>query len=373
MRRVVLAAILVFHGVAHTNAGMLAADGPRLAPTLLWAAASVCLVAAGFGLFGVRRLEPHWSLLAASGIVASLALLVAYRPRTALVGALLDVALAALLVWAWIPPRPAEAAHGRGRWTAIWEVGAIAFLAYLSAAILTRPWHSRWGATDSELRATLPGDDLIPNAHYTIQHGVTIHAAPQDVWPWLVQLGQDRGGFYSYEWLERLIGDDIRNADRIHPEWQTLREGDLVRAAQPDYLGGVFGRDLGWRVTRLEPGRALVLGGWGAFVLQRVDGGTRFIVRTRGAGDPNVVLAPIGLLLFEPAHFIMERRMLLGVKERAERVAARRHQDIGRLGEIFPHVEGVPERPHEHARVGAAHAHLPHAPVGREREHAPRL
>lgn len=132
---------------------------------------------------------------------------------------------------------------------------------------------------------------------------------------------KDRAGFYSYDWLERLFGDDVRNADRIHPEWQTLREGDLVRAAQPGYFGGLFGRDIGWRVARLEPGCVLVLDGWGAFILQPIDGGTRFTVRTPGAGEPNVLLAPLGLLLFEPAHFIMERRMLLGVKERAERAA----------------------------------------------------
>jgi hypothetical protein len=142
------------------------------------------------------------------------------------------------------------------------------------------------------------------------------------VWPWLVQLGQDKGGFYSYAWLERLIGDDIHNADRINPAWQTVRPGDLVRAAQPDYLGGILGPDLGWRVVRVDPGRVLVLDGWGAFVLEPAGNGTRLIVRTRGAGEPNVALAPFGLLVFDPAHFIMERGMLLGVKQRAERHAA---------------------------------------------------
>jgi len=150
---------------------------------------------------------------------------------------------------------------------------------------------------------------------------VTIQATPPAVWPWLIQLGQDRGGFYSYDWLERLIGDEIRNAERIHPEWQTLRTGDLVRATQPDYLGGIFGPNVGWRVTRLDTNRVVVLGGWGAFVLQPANGSTRLIVRTRGNGKPNVALAPFGLLVFEPAHFIMQRRMLLGIKERVERAS----------------------------------------------------
>jgi hypothetical protein len=118
-----------------------------------------------------------------------------------------------------------------------------------------------------------------------------------------------------------MVGDDIRNADRIHPEWQTLHEGDLVRAVQPDYLGGIFGPNVGWHITRLEPNRVLVLGGWGAFILEPAGGSTRLIVRTRGADKPNVALAPLGLLVFEPAHFIMQRRMLLGIKERAERAS----------------------------------------------------
>jgi hypothetical protein len=155
-----------------------------------------------------------------------------------------------------------------------------------------------------------------------VDHGVTIAAPAHAIWPWLVQLGQDRGGFYSYDWLERFAGDPIRNADRIHPEWQTLHVGDLVRAAPANYLGGIFGSELGWRVTAIDPPRSLVLEGWGAFILRPVnDSTTRLLVRTRGGGTPTyagVALAPIGLLVFEPAHFIMERGMLLGIKRRAE-------------------------------------------------------
>ena len=322
MRRIALATILLLHGLAHTNAGMLAADGQQWLPTLLWAIASVSFVAAAFAVLGVRRMERYWRVFTAVGLVTSLALLALYRPRTALAGVLIDVVLVGVVLWLPVPPRFLRAVDRQSRWRVAAQAGAFACLAYLSAVILTRPWHSRWGSTDAELVAALPGDEAVPNAHYTIQHAVTIDASPEEVWPWLVQLGQDRGGFYSYDWLERLVGDDIRNADRIHPEWQTLREGDLVRATQPDYLGGVFGRDIGWRVVRVEPERVLVLDGWGAFVLQATDRGTRFTVRTRGAGEPNVLLAPFGLLVFEPAHFIMERRMLLGIKERAERSSA---------------------------------------------------
>ncbi len=321
MRRILVGILLVLHGLAHANAGMLAADGFRIAPTVVWALASVSLMAAGFGLFGVRRLNRYWQILALIGVSSSLLMLIVYHPATAVPGIAVDVALLGVLSFVFIPrlewSRP-------GRWASIGEAAAFAVLTYMSVAILSRPWHSRWGSTKAELAAALPGDSLVPNAHYTIQHAVTIRATPAEVWPWLAQLGQDRGGFYSYDWLERAIGDRIKNADRIHPEWQTVRKGDLVRATQPDYLGGRFGRDIGWRVTEIEPGRVLALGGWGAFVLEpTADGKTRLIVRTRGNNKPNVALAPFGLLVFEPAHFIMQREMLRGIKARAEREARR--------------------------------------------------
>jgi len=316
MRRVPFGIVLLLHGLAHANAGMLATDRSRVLPTLFWAAASVTLLGAAFGLLGVRRLDRHWQVLAFTGALSSLVLLLAYRPVTSTAGIAVDLAALGVLFFVSIPPRPRR---DPGRLARAAQVVTYAVLAYVAVAILARPWHLRWGSSDADLRASLPGDELVPNAHYTIQHAVTIHAAPADVWPWLVQIGQDRGGFYSYDWLERAFGDRIRNADRIHPEWQTLHEGDLVRAAQPDYLGGRLGPDLGWRVVQLEPNRVITLGGWGAFVLQPANGSTRLIVRTRGAGKPNVALAPFGLLVFEPAHFIMERRMLLGIKERVER------------------------------------------------------
>jgi len=191
--------------------------------------------------------------------------------------------------------------------------------------VLLRPWHMRWGMSRAELEMQMPGDELVSGGAYRIDHGITIHAPADSVWPWLAQLGQDRGGFYSYDRLERLIGADIRNASRIHPEWQMRQEGDLVRATQPNYLGGVFGAEPGWRVIDVVPRRAIVLDGWGAFVLVPRDSTTTTLyVRTRGASTPSLsgtLIAPFGLLVFEPVHFLMERGMLLGIKARAERMA----------------------------------------------------
>jgi hypothetical protein len=149
----------------------------------------------------------------------------------------------------------------------------------------------------------------------------------------LAQVGQDRAGFYSYDWLERLFLADIHNAWEVRPEWQNRKVGDLVRATQPDYLGGLLGKDLGWRVKLLDTNRALVLDGWGAFVIEPESGGrTRLIVRST-TGDPDAPAwgAALSLTLFELPHFVMQRGMLLGIKERAERSRATGRAAVGRL------------------------------------------
>jgi hypothetical protein len=190
--------------------------------------------------------------------------------------------------------------------------------AYLLAI---RRWQLRWGATDEEVDATLPGDDLIPNPDLTVTRAITVHAATDQVWPWIAQLGQGRGGFYSYDALENLVGCDIHSADRIVPEWQDLKVGDQVKLAPEVGLG----------VAVVEPGRALVLRGgvpmgavpppydftW-AFVLQeQPDGTTRLLVRERYGYTRR--WAP---LLVEPVAvvaFVMSQRMLRGIRDRAER------------------------------------------------------
>src|SRR2546427_12872918 len=95
----------------------------------------------------------------------------------------------------------------------------------------------RWGTTDREVRDPLAGDDLIPNADMIATRAITIHAAADRVWPWIAQLGQERGGFYSYDWLENLVGCNIHSSNRILPEWQDTKGWDEDPVAPAGWLG----------------------------------------------------------------------------------------------------------------------------------------
>lgn len=216
--------------------------------------------------------------------------------------------------WVHLPvPVPSVRAIALGA-----AVGAVASLPLL------RGWAMTFGATDAELEAKLPGDELTPGADVVATRGITIAAPPERVWPWLVQIGQGRGGFYSYDALENLVGLDITSADRVEARWQDLAVGDLVHLAEPVAL----------EVARLDPDRALVLQGavgagsapppyeftW-AFVLQRrPEGGSRLVVRERYR-----YTGRLAALIVEPVQavsFVMTARMLRGIRERAERDAA---------------------------------------------------
>jgi len=189
--------------------------------------------------------------------------------------------------------------------------GAAAVAVY---ALLVRPWHLRWGATDEELKMSLPGDELVEEPKLNATHAITIDAPVGNVWPWLVQVGQKRGGFYSYTWLENLVGCQMRNADQIVPEWQELKVGDEVwlhPKAPP------------LKVLAIEPERTIVLENSWTFFLRPINAhSTRLIIRGRGEFNPDLKNALLNFLLwrgvFEPAHFIMERKMMLGIKDRAE-------------------------------------------------------
>jgi hypothetical protein len=193
--------------------------------------------------------------------------------------------------------------------------GAAAYL------LVGRRWQLGWGATGEEHNATLAGDDLIATSDLVATRAITVHAPADQVFPWIAQLGQGRGGFYSYDALENLVGCDIHSADRVVPEWQDLKVGDQVKLHPEVELA----------VAVVEPGRALVLRGgvpmgevappydftWAFVLREQPAGATRLLVRERYAYTKR--WAP---LLVEPVAavaFVMSQRMLRGIRDRAER------------------------------------------------------
>jgi hypothetical protein len=188
-----------------------------------------------------------------------------------------------------------------------------------------RRWINQWGATPSDLARVMAGDELLPDWTYSGTTTVVIHAKPEHIWPWLVQIGYQRGGLYSYDWLDRLFGYlDRPSATRILPEFQHLAVGDRIP----------LGRGPSWPVALVETNRALVLdmrnmGGldwvW-QFGLYPIDETrTRLVSRSRVRALP--MWARLLTHVIEPAGFVMTRRMLLGLKERAETLRATSMQE----------------------------------------------
>jgi hypothetical protein len=214
-------------------------------------------------------------------------------------------------------------------------VGAVAFAAYWH---WLRPRHLRWGATEAEVRRALPGDELMPNPKFSATHAITIHAPVLEVWPWLAQIGQGRGGFYSYTWIENLLGCNIHNADRVHPEWQNLKAGDaiLLHPKIPPIPAVIVERGRvivlhgdtrqGLRFNLVKPGDYLATT-W-SFYLEPVDEHTtRLIERFRSDYNPTPMNTLFYRVILEPGSFVMERKMLLGIKERAEGATRQQGRD----------------------------------------------
>jgi len=183
-----------------------------------------------------------------------------------------------------------------------------------------RRWMNQWGATPSDLARVMAGDRLLAEWTYSGTTAVTVNARPEHIWPWLVQIGYQRGGLYSYDWLDRLFGYlDRPSATRVLPEFQHLVVGDVIP----------LGQGPGWPVAVIEPNRALVLdmrnlGGldwvW-QFGLDPIDGTrTRLISRSRVRA--HAIWARLLTHAIEPAGFVMTRRMLLGLKQLAEALRA---------------------------------------------------
>lgn len=185
---------------------------------------------------------------------------------------------------------------------------------------------TNWGADHHEVEMRLPGDEFVPEPADTVTRAVAIDAPPAEVWRWLVQIGQDRGGFYSYEGLENLIGLDIRSAEEIRDDWQNLAVGDRVVVVPPGWAGMADGYRM--TVARMNPERALVLRQappehpWDAvwsFVIEATGPqACRLLARSRNSRAPGVGMR-VASWLMDPVTLIMTRRMLLGIRDRAER------------------------------------------------------
>lgn len=178
---------------------------------------------------------------------------------------------------------------------------------------LLRPWHLRWGARDAEVRGPMPGDDLVPVSHFTATRALTVHAPPRAVWPWLMQVGFRRAGFYSYDLLDNV---GRQSATRVLPDWQGLREGDVIAPMTDPPT-----TDTAFVIAEIDPPRTLVWAKpdstWSWSLRELPQGSTRVVTRLkqRYRRTPTAIITVVLMEFFD---FAMMRRMLLGIKERAE-------------------------------------------------------
>ncbi|MEY9913588.1 hypothetical protein ABIA35_009861 [Catenulispora sp. MAP12-49] len=215
----------------------------------------------------------------------------------------------------------------RGFSTAAVAGGLLGFAAAAYPAL----WRDRclnWGARADEITRKMPGDDLLPEAPVVSTRAIGIHAPASAIWPWLVQMGPGRGGAYTYDWIENLFGLNMHSADEIIPELQDLDAGDQIPLGEKTRM----------RVEILEQDHAMVLrSADGAWVWEfglypeapSAPGGdlTRLVSRNR-IQDPRTGLlnSALSLYVMEPGSLVMERKMLLGIKTRAEHLAAGQKQ-----------------------------------------------
>ena len=203
------------------------------------------------------------------------------------------------------------------------------------AAVMLTPMNrqrrERWGATDEELARPLPGDELLPKMRWASTHAIGIAAPPEAVWPWVAQIGHGRGGFYSYEALENLLGCRIHNADTILPDFQDPRPGDIIRMHPSDKMPAftVMAVDAPHDFLLGNPpeyDRALdsIIGvSWLFHIDPAPMNSSRLIVRWRAYYEPDSLANRVyfGPLLVEQLSFVMETKMLEGIKKRAESLA----------------------------------------------------
>lgn len=212
------------------------------------------------------------------------------------------------------------------------SLGALGYAGY---ELLLRKRMERWGALENEVHRVLPGDERVEHPKINVTHAITIDAPPEKVYPWLVQMGQGRGGLYTYTWLENaLFKLNMHNADRIMPEFQNLKVGDPMPFAPNGF---------GPKVAALEPNKLMLLAGdsrvdelpsaiklpagefmamtWLFYLEPCEEGKTRLIERFRVDFSPTLANYVGWHMVVEPGAFVLEHGMLNGIKMRAEKLA----------------------------------------------------
>ncbi len=200
----------------------------------------------------------------------------------------------------------------------VWELGG-------------RSWAAHWGATAAELARAWPGDEMVIRPAAAATHAITIDAPPQAVWQWLVEVGQDRAGFFSYDWLEQAVGADIHNIFELRPAWQTRNPDDDLWMAPKKVANG----QVRLKFVRVEPYRVMLMvppadyhtvmrtgkgatALWAWYLEPLSDHQTRLIMRLQGTKDAPLAMRALSYALWDNAHFVMERKMLLTLKKLAE-------------------------------------------------------
>ncbi len=198
------------------------------------------------------------------------------------------------------------------------RVAGAFILAFVVLALVyyffVRSWERNWGATRAEVDRSMPGDEIISKPNYVSTRGIMIKAKPEEIWPWLVQMGYKRGGLYSYDWLDRWQGIlDRPSAIRVLEEYQSLKPGDVIP----------IGKNPGWPVSAVEPGQSLVLDinqqpvriTWSFGLRPLNEGTTRLVLRLRGLLKPKITMLP-AMAFLDVAEFPMVRKMLTGIRDR---------------------------------------------------------
>jgi hypothetical protein len=179
--------------------------------------------------------------------------------------------------------------------------------------LFLKPIITTWGASEREISIPMAGDDK--TLIITSTRAITINASKPDVWKWLIQLGADRGGFYSYEFIEKALGYETHHQDLIKSTFKEIVVGDFVRGSINEKNSII---PYNFRVLYVKPEETFVLDKWGTFLLKEVNTRqTRLIIRTQEVESPNRWLK-VANYIAVPLHFIMERRTLIGIKARVE-------------------------------------------------------